>query len=209
MKPRPKEGACVRTLRIYAYYARRLEEDAKQRTFHFKEGVNILCGPNGSGKSTLLEAIEGCAGKGNERPTKIKAELVDYDPGPFKKFDFEKDNPRCQNIVEAGGFAQFAFGMRAKFSSHGETTRELLRQLMDGFERACVLIDEPEQALDMQGLHKLVEQLKASKARQIIIASHSPNLILDPGFNVVELEEGYRTKVGLNTLALGKRILPW
>jgi predicted ATPase len=158
---------------------------SRRKTISFEPGINLLIGPNGSGKSTILRSIRDWK---REKPFP----KVSYNPGRLFSFDFEKDNPRTK-----GHFGNdFEFQVASMFSSHGETTKGLLHFLVDSkSENAVFLLDEPEQALDIDGLNNLVSDLKISSASQIIIATHSPFLILQKEFHVIEIIKGYRKKI--------------
>jgi len=183
----------------------------KLRRIYFKRGVNILCGPNGSGKSTTLNAVF-------PRSKKSKNSLAyDMDPSQWgfdpkrikiagtpgcmvRRFDFEKNNPRTSghNAFYSGNMGLWAFGRSAEMLSHGEAQKKLMAMLLNTEKDAqhCVmLLDEPEQALDFDGLALLKKSLAQVKSVQFIIATHSPSFILDPSYNVIELVEGYREKI--------------
>lgn len=187
--------ACVHRVVLSRHFASRLGK--KQKTFRFKPGVNILAGPNGSGKSTILEAIQDYVH--HQKDTSRRKRLavrVDVDPGPYLRFDFEHDNPRIQSAFSESS-AGMLVQLKSHFVSHGEMTNRLIGYLAtDPKPGSCVCLDEPEQALDMEGIRTLVRTLKRSKANQVIVATHAPALILEPAFNIIELRKGYRDAVG-------------
>lgn len=176
----------------------------RKTVFEFKPGVNVLAGPNGSGKSTILKLIfpGGKASLGDATSIERAVHLDGFrkrikakDRVLVRQFDFEMNNPRLVRslgMMETHDFALFGAGQRLRRLSHGEAMRQLFEQLLTKPGRCIVLLDEPEQALDFPGLGTLRALLKkASRWTQFVVASHAPVLMLEPSFNVIELEEGY------------------
>lgn len=158
----------------------------------FKPGTNILIGPNGSGKSTILTVINQKRSFTKEKEIEIK--LKNQQRFEFYYFDFEKQNPRSASKLfeDGGGYFQLA----SHFLSHGETVKHLHEFLLDSKVKGCLtLLDEPEQALDLDGVDVLMSYLQKTEATQVIIATHAMSLILNPEYNVIELEENYCKKV--------------
>lgn len=165
------------------------------RTFTFPaQGVTVLCGPNGTGKSTILASIK----DGPIKPghSFVFAEVNKTDDVGVIKFDFERDSPRS----DPGTFG----GMAARHKSHGQISGQVLTALTDGLavvpetKPLLFVFDEPEQAFDVDGLERLHAWLMtlANRPRtQVIIATHSPFLILEPTFHVIEMVPGYQAKV--------------
>ena len=176
------------------------------RSFEFEPGVNLLIGPNGSGKSSILAAVMDAAGQSRrgEEKTGIDVRLV-AGKGKFtvKKFDFEKQNPRVQSSL-FGDEGAFMFQVGSMFRSHGEANRALGSGLLalDGVRDALILFDEPDQALDFDGVGELIEALKKCPARQVLVAVHHPRIICLEDFNCIEMVKGYRDKVRLEMLRI-------
>ncbi len=86
----------------------------------------------------------------------------------------------------------WSLGKKARTMSHGQSQRMLFDGLLaaDAVKDSVILIDEPEQGLDLDGIVYLRDLLRDAKA-QFIIATHCPFLVLDPRFNVVEMHLGY------------------
>ena len=167
----------------------KLKERILRHNIDFVPGVNLLIGPNGSGKSSLLSQI-----KKSERRSEGDV-VIKADAGVFMAFDFEKDNTRTKhpNLLPS---SMYEVGIVTRFISHGETVKMVLENLTsEDAVGKMLLLDEPEQALDVDGLLTLVDQLRNTTANQVIVATHSPTLILQPEFNVIELVEGYRQKI--------------
>ena len=159
----------------------------KKSIVEFKPGINLLIGPNGSGKTTIFDLMK------NGKTEKFKNSQIDYEcegNGKFISHDFEKDNPRIKARIETTVDALY------HFHSHGETTKTTISFLKNSkCKDSIVMLDEPEQALDLDGIKTLIQTLRDCKASQIIVITHSPYLILQPDFNVVELVDGYKEKV--------------
>lgn len=196
-----RRRACVRIVRVWEkHWLKRLsgpDEGKKSRRFDFQPGVNLIIGPNGSGKSSLIELIWGnIAVKRRDR----RGMAMFCDPGMFRKFDFERDNPRGRTeglmMME---FSAIQMHFASQCHSHGETTAKLLEMLMRDKQRSFrgYIFDEPEQALDPVGLMVLRQQLLHTSARQVIIATHALPLILEPSFHVVEMRPGYRHELAV------------
>jgi len=148
----------------------------------FKAGMNVVVGPNGSGKSSLLEAIHDCSDCLRENT----------DTGRCHYFNSETMNPH-RNDKYFRGIHGSIIKVRAMFSSHGETMRDVLRfiPLRPG---DCFLLDEPEAGHDLEWAIKIrkgLDQLALKKC-QIIAASHHP--VFWKNANIIELKRGYIEK---------------
>jgi predicted ATPase len=155
----------------------------KRDKIHFEPGINIIIGPNGSGKSSIFELLL------NPSEENKKNCKVDSIVGTFFKFDFEKDNPRKKSH-----FKSFA-NVISRFASHGQSNIKVIELIdSDKVENKMVFMDEPEQALDIYNMTKLVDILHRTKAAQINIITHHPFLILND-FHIIEIEDGYYDSV--------------
>jgi len=176
----------------------KVAERVRKNPIVLQPGINVLIGPNGSGKSTILTGLN------RKWKKQIKLTISGNGKLNYYAFDFEKDNPRKQNAFYSDNdraIAQLAMIM----SSHGESVKTLIAWLLDEkLKDKLMLYDEPEQALDLEGLQTLVANARQSPAEQIIIATHSPAIILQPDFHVVELVDGYKEQIRNHVIALAE-----
>lgn len=149
----------------------------------FKDGVNTIIGPNGSGKSSLLKALYDCPDCQMAVDTKTT----------FHYFNSEMMNP-YRNEQHFKGAHGSIIKVRAMFSSHGETLRDVLRfvQLKPG---DVFLLDEPDTGHDIGWSLKIRRGLDIliGKGCQIIAASHHP--VFFQNTNIIELKRGYKEQV--------------
>lgn len=172
----------------------KMSKRISKTVINFKPGINIIIGPNGSGKSSLFELLL--------RPNKEAKEKckIDSIAGNYFFFDFEKHNPRKESMAEK------LHHVTSRLISHGESNNKII-QLIDSEEvkDKMVFMDEPEQALDVENIKKLIDILKRTKASQINIITHHPFIILEPEFNVIELKEGYYDEVISLAKSIGEK----
>ena len=180
----------------------------KKYEIDFLPGVNILIGNNGSGKTTLLNVLEELKRKNHDpKPSITKIEEQDeikyifknemyeihFNYGRFLQIMVDKENRNIWNDdSDLRGIEVVMENTILKTFSHGERVKRFLLALNN--HETCI-IDEPESALDIKGIETLLKKIQNSRARQIIIATHSPFLILGNNFNIIEMEKGYRKKV--------------
>ena len=149
--------------------------------------VTFLCGPNGSGKSTLLGAFERfvCTDEpwtAETVPVRVEGSMH----GTVCFFSMEKDNPRMRRDTGSGGMAEVAFVINSRYQSHGQSNYGVLEDLLLKSKHALIVLDEPESALDLDGLLWLRETLLKTD-KQVIVATHSPLLLAlhaEPGVSV-------------------------
>lgn len=192
---------------LHKRYADRI---GKQRwTLRFEPGVNLLIGPNGSGKSTVIECLqrevlvkEKKDRWGHKERDQKRYATYDFegDPMPIFYFDFEKDNPRVGEIgslEDLGAIKRMSMSWKYKALSHGQFTKDVLKELQakaSTGRRPFVVMDEPEQALDLDGLRDL-HKILTTIPMQAVVATHHPFIIADPTFNCIETRPGYRDEV--------------
>lgn len=169
----------IRQIRLCLKHAGRL---GGRETVSFQAGLNVLVGPNGSGKSSLLRAIHTCRDCEREEDEGMR----------YRFFDSETMNPHRSQAAFKGVTGSIV-KVRAMFSSHGETMRDVLSGFR--FENGdCLLLDEPEEGHDIQWIIRIRRGLGqiAAAGCQIILASHHPVFWRDAA--LVELEADYRNK---------------
>jgi len=154
-----------------------------QKKILFKPGLNVVIGPNGSGKSSLFEAILKCRDCSCVYDTKTT----------FQYFNSETMNPH-RNSSRFRGIDGSLIKVRAMFSSHGETMRDVLRftPLIPG---DCFLLDEPESGHDIDWVIRIRKGLEmlVRSGSQVILASHHPVFVRDA--NIIELKRGYQKHI--------------
>jgi predicted ATPase len=157
-----------------------MKDRINKEEIFFKPGPNVIIGENGSGKSSLFQVLL--------QPSKEIKETckVDSIAGTYYAFDFEKDNPRKK------GFISEMSHITSRFVSHGQSNQAIIKCMTQDDAKNCMFfLDEPEQALDINGLKLLISTVEKSKASQILIITHHPFIILNPIFNVIELTDEY------------------
>jgi len=142
--------------------------------------VTFLCGPNGSGKSTFVDGITELI---HGQPSFLEREwtrenapaLVEGTGKAVLTFSFEKDNPRTArgHNVSAGVAATMFF---AGQQSHGQSNYAHLGWAFAHEDFDVMVLDEPEAALDLDGLLWLRGML-LSTSKQVILATHSVLLL--------------------------------
>jgi len=137
--------------------------------FEFEPGVNLLVGDQGTGKSSILTLFR----KGINQKTELKniADLKCEGTVELRIFDFERDNPRTKAHIE------FAADVYMRFQSHGNCVLALFDVLGEQSDtKKCFVLDEPDMALSIRSIHKIIAKLRATN-HQIIAAVHNPTLI--------------------------------
>jgi ABC-type cobalamin/Fe3+-siderophores transport system ATPase subunit len=158
----------------------------------FIDETNILIGPNGCGKSTILQLLSSSIDPYLKHLTKYRD--IEY-TGVFDVLfkDFEKDNPRISNSIEFSKTPRF--DLASRFKSHGEVGVTLIEALDRIEEPSCIIMDEPELALDGTNLCKVKKLFeKLSKYCQIILATHNPILWSVKNANLIQFDETYLDK---------------
>jgi len=140
----------------------------------------MLCGDQGTGKSSILQAIQECANDSSD-PLRVKGltskqspvEVCTDKPTETMMFDFERHNPRMSSHVSHG------FEVFSHFKSHGEMVNMILDELTAPHEHCCFMLDEPDMALSIPSILKLIKMTKEClhNGHQIIAAVHNPILI--------------------------------
>lgn len=177
----------------------------------FKPGVNLLAGPNGSGKSRLMWFLRKYRHHSEAIQDLFEFDIGEHDDLAVNAFDFEKDNPRVKSLEMAeadgsGGFAFFFSKLQGQTLSHGEFSRFLLGGLQPTKKRSSesqiCFFDEPDQALDRNGVKEFEERILSHPWRQVFVATHSPYLLFSGKYHVIEMVPGYLDEVRKELLEL-------
>lgn len=169
---------------LRALEIKRYRSFKKKFLLEFKNDITLLVGNQGCGKSTILDMIkrndtEHCIGYNNgDRPIDINT----------LKFSPEKDNPRDGSSMMLDMYG--AYALHSHFISHGQSLMPIYEDLANDKElkNYVVMFDEPETALHISSIHKIIKMFKdMSKDNQLIIATHHPTIMLAFG-EVYDLE---------------------
>jgi predicted ATPase len=138
--------------------------------FNFSKGINLIVGDNGTGKSSILQAMRFHANSdliGIEREKDVEV----------RAFDFELDNVRINPMKDADGQVS-SFQLKSVYRSHGVSNFHTLMLLME-CQNTLMLLDEPDSALSLKSIPKLVDLFRtlASRNNQVIAVVNHPNLI--------------------------------
>ncbi len=148
--------------------------------YEFHSGINLIVGDQGCGKSSLIEII--LKGNKNNDFAHVDANRIIY-----YAFDFEKDNPR-KNEFARESLPKFRMGLASRFHSHGETVMAILDKIKT--QKDCLFImDEPDMALSIRSIKKLIETLfiAVDNGCQIVSSAHNP-ILIESIENVLSLE---------------------
>lgn len=139
--------------------------------------VTLFCGPNGSGKSSAITAFEEFVLNLREQWTKETAPVLVQGEvtGSVMFFSMEADNPRTKRL-DSDELAAVAQHVNAQYVSHGQSNYDMLAGMLGNPRFDVLVLDEPEAALDLDGLLWLREQLLIT-TQQVILATHSPILL--------------------------------
>ncbi len=154
----------------------------KWKVIVFQPGLNVVVGPNGSGKSSLLKAIYNCP----------ECKRIQDDNQHYHYFNSETMNPH-RSEEHFKGVSGSIIRVRAMFSSHGETMRDVLRY-MNFKPGDCLLLDEPESGHDLKWVMKIrkgIDRL-CQGGCQVIAASHHP--VFWDVEHIIELNRGYKKR---------------
>ena len=85
--------------------------------------------------------------------------------------------------------------MSSRFKSHGEVGLTLIETLDRIKEPSCIIMDEPELALDGTNLYKIKKLFeRLSEFCQIILATHNPILWSVKNANLIQFDKTYLNK---------------
>jgi predicted ATPase len=147
--------------------------------FEFTPGINLLVGDQGAGKSSLITLFKWALNdnKEFERIAHISVEGKIQ----LRLFDFEADNPRTRS------YCQHAADVYMRFQAHGNCVLAILDVLGEEIDTVkAFVLDEPDMALSIRSINKLVGILKSTK-HQVISSAHNP-LLIQSFDNVLSIE---------------------
>ena len=155
----------------------------RRKHFNFKNGLNVVIGPNGSGKSTLLRAVYQCRDCRHEESGLTR----------YRYFNGETMNPH-KAYKYFKGLRGSRIRVRALFSSHGETMRDVLSSYSPQ-PGDCFILDEPETGQDIHWILRIRQglDLLVQNGCQVLVASHHP--VFWHNAFLIELQRNYRKNV--------------
>ncbi len=178
----------------------------------FESAVTVFAGENGSGKSTLLEAIADHIGLGRGGGSKDHRDVSGEAAGGLAQSLRFSWLPKVTNGFFFRAETYFELVryleetakewpvMRLNYGatpldaqSHGEAFLALFENRLGNDRRAIYLFDEPEAALSPQRLARFVRLLRRAELSgnvQVIMATHSPELMGYPGAQLLDLSGG-------------------
>ena len=147
--------------------------------------ITVLAGPNGSGKSTYVDTLREYVFA--RKPWTEETAPVDVEGSCLAVYfvSAELDNPRLNAKRDANGgqvhpqmlsVMDVAKGMICRDMSHGQSNYFLMDGLFEDERFDVVVFDEPENALDLDGLGWLYKQIQKT-SKQVIVVTHNPLLL--------------------------------
>lgn len=148
--------------------------------------ITVFAGPNGSGKSTAVDTVREYFFARPGTWTDENA-LVNIEGSCLAVFfvSSEMDNPRLHAKRDAQGHQMHAqmlsgfdvaLGMMCQGMSHGQSNYFLMEDLFKQERFDVIVLDEPENALDLDGLGWLHKQIRKT-TKQVIVVTHNPLLL--------------------------------
>ena len=173
--------------------------------------ITLLCGPNGSGKSTLLDTFRAVVFDTSSRSGAPAVLIEGSHEGSVVFFSMEADNPRRQRN-NSFDLRVISAQIDSQYVSHGQCNFDVLKGMFDEPRFTLLVLDEPENALDLDGLLWLREQLLTT-TKQVILATHSAVLLSMAGQPDVSVQSfgpdanyGARVLDAYTKILQGKRV---
>lgn len=174
--------------------------------------ITLLCGPNGSGKSTCLDAARDLVNKhpldnmGREWTRETAPAIIEGEAKGIMTFSFERDNPRMLQGSNHDA-REVVMMMLSRERSHGQSNFDKLQGAFENPSIDVMILDEPESALDLDGILWLRAQLLATD-KQVVIATHNMAILSligqhdDVSMQIFGEEDGYYERLKASYLAL-------
>lgn len=178
-------------------------------TISFHKPVTIITGENGTGKSTLIETLAALVGLNMEGGSKnhrfmtkeSHSSLYNYcslTRGPYRPKDayfyraesfYNLVSDMDQQDEYSPALSNQLFGKELHSFSRGEALKELVKNRF--FGSGFYLMDEPETGLSATSQFELLVAMKTlvEKQSQLILATHSPILLMYPGAQIIEISK--------------------
>jgi len=137
--------------------------------------LTLLVGDQGCGKSTVFQCLNKHA-----YDTKNSHIIVECkDQMNMRSFDFEQDSPRVTEPGLHDSSDVFTTKIMQRFLSHGQSINTILSGMNEFDKGSLILLDEPDMALSIRSIYKLIDIFKSRLADgcQIISTCHNPLLI--------------------------------
>jgi ABC-type multidrug transport system ATPase subunit len=152
----------------------------------------LLTGPNGSGKTTLLRLVAGLlaptGGSLEVDATRGEIGFLGHDPLVYREltpienlelygrlYRIPERRERIGALLERFGLWQVRNDRVSTFSRGMQQRLGLCRTLLH--DPDLVVLDEPFNALDAQGIALLERELAALQGRTVIVATHEPERV--------------------------------
>jgi ATPase subunit of ABC transporter with duplicated ATPase domains len=184
----------IKINKIKKYFSEKLILDNVSFSLYFGEKVGFV-GANGSGKSTLVKIISGLEKKNEGEIEIFKNFKISYLPQEFGQnisvseyLNFsEKDKSKVLKSLKKFDFEEEILLRKISSLSGGEKTKIFLTKV--SLENSQIIIlDEPTNNLDSEGLEILEKIIKNSDSAFLII-SHDRNFLNNTVSKIIELNE--------------------
>jgi heme ABC exporter ATP-binding subunit CcmA len=153
-------------------------------------GLLLVTGPNGSGKTTLLRVLAGLAAPSAgelQLPRRETLGYLGHEPLVYREltplenltlfgrlYRIPERAEQVGMLLERFGLWEVRHDRVATFSRGMQQRLGLCRALLH--DPALLLLDEPSNALDAEGLD-LLESVLADRTRAVVVATHDPQRI--------------------------------
>jgi ATPase subunit of ABC transporter with duplicated ATPase domains len=184
----------IKINKIKKSFAEKLILDDVSFSLNFLEKVGFV-GANGSGKSTLVKIIAGLEKQDEGSIEIFKSFKISYLPQEFSEAQKveeylgieEKNKSKVLKILGEFGFAEGILHSKIPSLSGGEKTKVFLTKIATENSQ-IIILDEPTNNLDTDGLEFLEKIIKNSGSAFLII-SHDRKFLDSTVSKIIELDE--------------------